>query len=560
MFIEDNTMLTQLTINNFAIVDNLIVDFNTGMTAITGETGAGKSISVDALSLCLGARADASFIRHGSDRIDISAHFLLDDTPSALAWLKENQLDDHNECIVRRVIAQDGRSKAFINGSAVPVSQLKELGQMLIQIHGQHEHQLLMRSDYQQHLLDQYMADATLINAMKNAYKQWKNATEQFAQYEKFRQEQDAHTQLLQYQLKELNEFSPIEGEYEQIDEEYKRLSNSEQLIKLSQQILDMLSENPDFNILNQLNSAKNMAQDLANIDSQLMNVCSMLEDATIPLQEASYELSHYTENLDIDPSRVMQLEQRISKQISLARKHHIQPEKLPELHQQLLDEFKQIANQDEIGEQLKQDIAQYYQQAQSYAKKLHTSRTKVAEALSKKISKTIQELSMPHGQFSVDIAWDDKKMSETGADHITFLVTTNPGQPMQPISKVASGGELSRIALAVQVLTAQKMETPALIFDEIDVGISGPTAAKVGNLLRELGQSTQVITVTHLPQVAGNAHHHYFVTKKTDGKHTQTQMNGLDQNQRLAELARLLGGDKITENTLANAKELLIQ
>ncbi|WP_392552332.1 DNA repair protein RecN [Orbus wheelerorum] len=553
-------MLTQLTINNFAIVDNLIIDFHTGMTAITGETGAGKSISVDALGLCLGARSDVSFIRHGSERIDISAHFLLDDTPSALTWLTENQLDDHNECILRRVINHDGRSKAFINGTSVPISQLKELGQMLIQIHGQHEHQQLMRSDYQQLLLDQYMDESSLLSTMKIAFKKWKVASEHFAQHQKSKQERDAHIQLLQYQLKELNEFSPSEGEYQQIDEEYKRLSNSEQLINLSNQLIDILEENTEFNLLNQLGNAKNTAQELAGLDPQLVDVSTMLEDAAIQIKEAGYELHRYVDNLEIDPARVMQLEQRISKQISLSRKHHISPENLPILHQQLLDEFKQISNQDELSEQLQQEINQYHHEALSCAKILHTKRIKAATVLSKKISQSIQELAMPHGQFCIDIQYDETRISETGADHITYLVTTNPGQPMQPISKVASGGELSRIALAIQVLTAQKIETPALIFDEIDVGISGATAAKVGNLLRELGKSTQVITVTHLPQVAGNAHHHYFVAKQTDGKQTNTQMNVLDQVHRLQELARLLGGDKITENTLANAKELLIQ
>lgn len=552
-------MLTQLTINNFAIVDHLVIDFNAGMTAVTGETGAGKSISIDALGLCLGARSDISFIRHGSDRLDISAHFLLDDTPSALNWLTENQLNDNNECIIRRVINKDGRSKAFINGSAVPVTQLKELGQMLIQIHGQHEHQQLLKHDHQQFVLDQYLADNTLLASMKIAYKKWKNATDQYEQLQKSCQERVAHEQLLQYQLKELNEFSPINGEYEQIDEEYKRLSNHENLIQSSKQLLDILDENPDFTILNALNNAKNIASELVNMDSQLANISTILEEAAIQIKEASYELHRYTDNLDIDPSRIIQIEQRLSKQISLARKHYIKPEELPKLHSQLLDEFNRINNQDEIVEQLKNDIIKYHQEALAIAKTLSNKRTKVASTLSKKITQSIQELSMPHGQFNIQVLLDENKLTELGSDQIIFQVTTNPGQPLQSINKVASGGELSRIALAVQVLTAQKMETPALVFDEIDVGISGPTAAKVGNLLRELGKSTQVITVTHLPQVAGSANHHYFVTKQTDNKKTHTEMRELTHVQRLNELARLLGGDKITENTLANAKELLI-
>jgi DNA repair protein RecN (Recombination protein N) len=552
-------MITQLTINNFAIVDQLLVDFTSGMTAITGETGAGKSIAIDALGLCLGNRSDASSIRYGADRVDISASFVLDDTPAAFAWLSENQLDEGNECILRRVINQDGRSKAFINGRAVPISQLKDLGQMLIQIHGQHEHQRLLRSDYQQLLLNHYMNEPTLLTQMHQAYKQWKDAVRTYQQYEASRQERDAHMQLLQYQLKELNEFSPIEGEYQQIDEEYKRLSNSEQLISLSQQSVMLLDETDDYNVNNLLSSVKNSVQELAELDPCLNSVYNMLEEASIQIKEASDELRHYSERLELDPARAMQLEQRISKQIALARKHHVSPEILPELHQNLLAEFKQINQQDEQNEQLKTDIKKYHQIAIEIAAKLHQKRLTISKTLAKNVTATMHELSMPNGQLSIDIAFNENRLNSDGADQVTFLVSTNAGQNPQPLAKVASGGELSRIALAIQVLTAKKMDTPALIFDEIDVGISGPTAAKVGQLLRELGQSTQVITVTHLPQVAGQANQHYFVSKQTNSKKTSTDMQKLDNDGRLNELARLLGGDKITDATLANAKELLI-
>ena len=552
-------MITQLTINNFAIVDQLLVDFTTGMTAITGETGAGKSIAIDALGLCLGNRSDASAIRNGADRVDISASFVLDDTPAAYSWLTENQLDEANECILRRVINQDGRSKAFINGRAVPISQLKDLGQMLIQIHGQHEHQRLLRSDYQQILLNHYMNEPTLLSNMQQAYKQWKSASQAYQQYLSSKQERDAHVQLLQYQLKELNEFSPIEGEYQQIDEEYKKLSNSEQLINLSQQSIMLLDEADEYNVSNMLNSVKQSIHELVALDPSLNDVLAMLEDAAIQIKEASYELRHYSESLELDPARVMQLEQRLSKQIALARKHHVSPEALPELHQNLLNEFKQINQQDEQGEQLKEEIKKYQQIAIELAAKLHQKRLTVSKTLAKKVMAIMHDLSMPNGQFSIDVIFDENRLSEDGADQVSFLVSTNAGQVVQPLAKVASGGELSRIALAIQVLTAQKMDTPALIFDEIDVGISGPTAAKVGQLLRQLGESTQVITVTHLPQVAGQANQHYFVSKQTNGKQTSTDMQRLDENGRLNELARLLGGDKITDATLANAKELLI-
>lgn len=552
-------MITQLTINNFAIVDQLLVDFTAGMTAITGETGAGKSIAIDALGLCLGNRSDASIIRQGAERADVSASFVLDDTPAALAWLKENQLDDANECILRRVINQDGRSKAFINGRSVPISQLKDIGQMLIQIHGQHEHQRLLRNDYQQILVNHYMNEPTLLAQMRNAYKAWQEATKRYQQYQTTKQERNAHLELLQYQLKELNEFSPIAGEYEQIDQEYKRLANSEQLISASQQAIMILDEAEEYTVSNLLNSAKHNLSTLVELEPRLHDIYNMLEEASVQVQEASYELRNYAENLELDPARVMQLEQRLSKQIALARKHHVAPADLPALHQQLLTEFKQINSQDEQGEQLKETIEKLHQIALEFAQKLHQKRQTICKTLAKKISTSINELSMPNGVFAIDIHYDENKLSEDGADQLSFLVSANAGQTLQPLAKVASGGELSRIALAIQVLTAQKMDTPALIFDEIDVGISGPTAAKVGNLLRQLGESTQVITVTHLPQVAGNAHSHYMVSKQTQGKQTITNMQQLDQQGRLNELARLLGGDKITENTLANAKELLV-
>ncbi len=552
-------MITQLTINNFAIVEQLLVDFTTGMTAITGETGAGKSIAIDALGLCLGNRSDASAIRNGANRVDISASFVLDDTPAAHSWLTENQLDEGNECILRRVINQDGRSKAFINGRAVPISQLKDLGQMLIQIHGQHEHQRLLRSDYQQILLNHYMNEPALLSQMQQAYKQWKSAAQAYQQYQASKQERDAHLQLLQYQLKELNEFSPIDGEYQLIDEEYKKLSNSEQLINLSQQSIMLLDEADEYNVNNMLNSVKQSIHELVTLDPSLNDILTMLEEAAIQIKEASYELRHYSESLELDPARVMQLEQRLSKQIALARKHHVSPEALPELHQNLLNEFKQINQQDEQGEQLQEEIKKYQQIALKLATKLHQKRLTVSKTLAKKVMAIMHELSMPNGQFSIDVVFDENRLSEDGADQVCFLVSTNAGQEAQPLAKVASGGELSRIALAIQVLTAQKMDTPALIFDEIDVGISGPTAAKVGQLLRQLGESTQVITVTHLPQVAGQANQHYFVSKQTTAKQTSTDMQKLDKNGRINELARLLGGDKITDATLANAKELLI-
>lgn len=551
-------MLAQLTISNFAIVRELEIDFNSGMTAITGETGAGKSIAIDALGLCLGGRAEADMVRVGATRADLCARFALKDTPAALRWLEENQLEDGHECLLRRVISSDGRSRGFINGTAVPLSQLRELGQLLIQIHGQHAHQQLVKSEHQKTLLDAYAGESTLTYQMAENYRLWHQSCRDLAAHQQQSQERAARAELLQYQLKELIEFNPQPGEYEQIDEEYKRLANSGQLLSTSQHALAILADGDDVNLQSQLYTARQLAGELVSMDGKLSGVLDMLEEAAIQLSEASDELRHYCDRMDLDPNRLFELEQRLSKQISLARKHQISPEALPEYYQSLLDEQQLLDDQSDSLETLKLAVSRYHQQALDTARQLHAQRQASAQELAQLITDSMHMLSMPHGLFDIDVSFEEQHLTAEGADRIEFRVTTNPGQPLQAIAKVASGGELSRIALAIQVITARKMETPALIFDEVDVGISGPTAAVVGKLLRQLGESTQVMCVTHLPQVAGCGHHHFYVSKETDGAMTETHMQPLDKRARLQELARLLGGSEVTRNTLANAKELL--
>ncbi|MEB7559199.1 DNA repair protein RecN [Kluyvera cryocrescens] len=551
-------MLAQLTISNFAIVHELEIDFNSGMTAITGETGAGKSIAIDALGLCLGGRAEADMVRAGASRADLCARFALKDTPAALRWLEENQLEDGRECLLRRVISSDGRSRGFINGTAVPLSQLRELGQLLIQIHGQHAHQQLVKPEHQKSLLDAYAGESDLARQMAEHYRLWNQSCRDLATHQQQSQERLARAELLKYQLKELIEFNPQPGEYELIDEEYKRLANSGQLIATSQHALTILADGEDVNLQSQLYTARQLAGELASMDGKLSGVLEMLEEAAIQLSEASDELRHYCDRLDLDPNRLFELEQRLSKQISLARKHQISPEELPAFYQSLLDEQQLLDDQSDSLETLKLSVTRHHQLALETAHQLHALRQASATELAQLITDSMHMLSMPHGEFAIDVRFEEQHLTAEGADRIEFRVTTNPGQPLQAIAKVASGGELSRIALAIQVITARKMETPALIFDEVDVGISGPTAAVVGKLLRQLGESTQVMCVTHLPQVAGCGHHHFYVSKETDGAMTETHMQPLDKRARLQELARLLGGSEVTRNTLANAKELL--
>ncbi|MGF1828929.1 DNA repair protein RecN [Photobacterium angustum] len=553
-------MLAHMTISNFAIVKTLQFELKPGMTTITGETGAGKSIAIDALGLCLGDRAEATMVRPNEDKAEISAAFLLANNQAARRWLEDNDLMDGEECILRRVITKEGRSRGFINGSPVPASQQKALGQLLINIHGQHAHQQLMRPEYQQHMLDQYAGHHSLLDKTRETYQRWRQAHNELKRLTQSREENEAQKQLLQYQVKELDELALGEEEFNEIEEEHKRLSNSGELAVASQTALSMLYDNDDGNALQLLQMASQQVCNLGEYDNNLNVIPQMLEEAIIQVQEASQELRSYLDNLDMDPHRLIYLEERLAKIMSMARKHYVMPNELYQKHQELLKELDNLDCSDERLEEMAENVESLRQKCLLAAEKLSKSRQRYAKELDQKISESMHTLSMEHGEFSINIASDPERMlSPIGYDSISFLVSTNPGQPLQPLGKVASGGELSRISLAIQVITAQKVETPSLIFDEVDVGISGPTAAIVGKMLRTLGESTQVMCVTHLPQVAGCGHQQMFVAKRTSEGQTETNMRLLTEEDRIAELARLLGGSEITERTLANAKELLI-
>ncbi len=551
-------MLAQLTISNFAIVRELDVDFQSGMTAITGETGAGKSIAIDALSLCLGARCEAEMVRPGAKRADLCARFHLQQHSSALNWLQDKQLDEGDECLLRRVINADGRSRGFINGTAVPLSQLRELGQLLIQIHGQHAHQLLLKPEHQRLLLDAYLTQSPVQQSMKQHYQAWHQHCRQLATLQQLALTAESRRDLLHYQLKELDSFAPKQGEFAQIEQDYQLLANSGERLTACQQMCHLLTDGDEHNLQSMLHTARSQLEHLLSLDDHLRPLATMLDDATILISEVGNELRHYQDDVEIDPNQLQELEQRLSRYLTLAKKHRISPDELAALHQQLQNEYQTLNNYENDIAQLTTEVNKYYEQAVSSAAALHQLRSLAAEELSALITDSMHKLAMPHGHFAIKVTFNPERLTQDGADHIDFNVSTNPGQPLSTLSKVASGGELSRIALAIQVITARKMETPALIFDEVDVGISGPTAAIVGQMLRQLGDSTQVLCVTHLPQVAGCGHNHFFISKITDGLHTETTMERLDRKARLNELARLLGGNAVTRNTLANAKELL--
>ena len=558
-------MLSQLTVQHFAIVKFLELDFHQGMTTITGETGAGKSIAIDALGLCLGERAEASMIRQGTDKAEVSARFNLSDTPNALVWLKNNDLensvnDNPNECLLRRTITREGRSRAYINSTPVPLSQLKSLGQLLVNIHGQHAHQSLLRSDTQLSIIDEYADHQQLLQKVKDTYQGCHFLKKQLKQQQLSQQEKQARKQLLEYQIIELDEFALDENEFVEIETEHKRLANSGALIENTHMSLNLLTDSDEVDALSLLQKGISLLESQVQHDEKLGSIVDTLQEAFIQVEEAGYELRQYNESLELDPEQFEKLESRLSQALTLARKHQVQPEMLYTFHQKLSKEYQQLNNSEAQIEQLTIELENAQQDYVKHANKLSQSRQRYAKELSKKITKSIQKLNMEDGQFEVHMTQSDSNsLSPMGIDNIEFQVAANAGQGLQNLGKVASGGELSRISLAIQVIISQRVSTPTLIFDEVDVGISGATAAVVGNLLRQLGESTQIFCVTHLPQVAGNGHQQMIVNKQSDGKTTNTDMQLLNSKDRIRELARLLGGDIITEHTLANAKELII-
>ena len=554
-------MLTQLTINNFAIVRQLEIELAKGMSVITGETGAGKSIAIDALGLCLGQRIETSMVREGQERAEICATFFIEPTNPAYQWLQAQELqdpDNPSDCILRRVINADGRSKAFINSTPVSASQLKEIGQYLIHINGQHASQLLLKNDYQLQLVDTFAHHNDLLAQMREDYRAWKNLQTQVKTFQQKVAENEAKKQLLQYQVEELDEFALRPNEYLELEEDQRRLSNSEQLTQLSQSALQLLSENETVSIDSMLYRAMQYIDELSELDPRYASVQTMLNDALIQVQEATSEVQHLASHIEQDPMLLQEIEQRLGQALQLARKHNVKPEELVEWHQKLKAELTALLDFSESEERLILEEKAAFEKMQRTAKQLHESRCQAAEKLAQQVTHSIKGLAMENAEFFIEVNSDLTKVASNGADNIVFTLRSNLGQQAQPLAKVASGGELSRISLAIQVLTSDQSAIPTLIFDEVDVGISGKTASVVGKLLRQLGDKCQVLCVTHLPQVACHGHHQFNVEKFTVDDKTETKMTALSQEERVPALARLLGGSEITELALANAQEML--
>ena len=554
-------MLTQLTINNFAIVRQLEIELAKGMSVITGETGAGKSIAIDALGLCLGQRIETSMVREGQERAEICATFFIEPTNPAYQWLQEQELqdpDNPSDCILRRVINADGRSKAFINSTPVSASQLKEIGQYLIHINGQHASQLLLKNDYQLQLVDTFAHHNDLLAQMREDYRAWKNLQTQVKTFQQKVAENAAKKQLLQYQVEELDEFALRPNEYLELEEDHRRLSNSEQLTQLSQSALQLLSENETVSIDSMLYRAMQYIDELSELDPRYASVQTMLNDALIQVQEATSEVQHLASHIEQDPILLQEIEKRLGQALQLARKHNVKPEELVEWHQKLKAELTALLDFSESEERLLLEEKAAFEKMQHTAKQLHESRCQAAGKLAQQVTHSIKGLAMENAEFFIEVDSDLTKVTANGADNIVFTLRSNLGQQAQPLAKVASGGELSRISLAIQVLTSDQSAIPTLIFDEVDVGISGKTASVVGKLLRQLGDKCQVLCVTHLPQVACHGHHQFNVEKFTVDDKTETKMTALSQEERVPALARLLGGSEITDLALANAQEML--
>ena len=555
-------MLRSLNIRDFVIVDELDLDLDHGFTVLTGETGAGKSILLDALSLVLGERADPSQIREGKNKAEISALFSLDGSLKDLIsnWLDEqgfNLEDDGATLILKRIIDASGRSRAFINGGIATLNQTKELGNYLVDIHGQHAHQLLLKTGAQRDLLDHQAQLQEQVLSVRGLYQQWQAAKKQLELAQSAGESLQKEQERLSWQLEELDLLAPKAGEWTEIDVEYFRLANAAKLIEGSQNALAMLSEQ-EGNAEELLGKAFTEIEDLAKLDSHLEDAKISLESAQIQISEATHSLNRYLQKIDVDPERLAEVEERLKALHSAAKKFKVTPEELPAIWVDIKEKVNAIKDSQDLAA-LEKNLQATQTEYNKAAKVLSLNRNKAAKVLEKLVTEAMQDLSMAGGQFVIGI----ESLAEGnahGLENIEFLVAGHPGVSPKPLSKVASGGELARISLAISVITSEASQIPTLIFDEVDSGIGGAVAETVGKRLKELGQAHQVLCVTHLAQVAAQGHQHWKVEKQSSANSTTSSITGLNRQERVEEIARMLGGTEITDTTRRHARELLGQ
>lgn len=552
-------MLLHLSISQFTLVDQLELEFGPGTSTLTGETGAGKSITLDALGLALGDRGNAELVRAGAKRADIHATFDISDHPEAAAWLEEQEMDAGREAILRRVIGADGRSRAYINGQPVTLLQLRALGEQLIDIHSQHEHQSLLKKDTHRRLLDEFAHAQELSAETRIHFKTWQDQHRRYRSLADSAEETEARRQLLQYQLEELEQLDLQPGEIEELESEQRQLANAGQILSGSYQLAAMLSGG-EGDIAEHLHRALQLLTAMPEQSPALAEVAQMLDSARIQVDEAAGTLSRHIDRFEMDPERLAEVEERLSAIYQAARKHRVQPPELPALQAQLQAELDDIGTPDTL-DRLAAECEKLEKTFRTSAGKLSRLRAKAAARLADAVNAQLADLAMPHAKVELALQPQEKPTS-SGLEEVEILIATNPGQPPRPLGKIASGGELSRVSLAIQVVTAQTSRTPTLVFDEVDVGIGGATGDVVGRLLRQLGEhrngrAGQVICVTHLAQVAARAHRQYLVEKHSDGQAAFVSLRELKDGERREEVARMLGGET-TAQSLAHAGEML--
>ena len=552
-------MLTHLNIQNFTLVEHLELELKAGMTVITGETGAGKSIILDALALTLGDRVEADRVRQGANRADITATFDTSAIPAAQEWLEAMDLQqpDHpHECLLRRMLNNEGKSKSWINGQPVTLQQLRSLGEMLIDIHSQHEHQSLLIKDTHRRLVDEFAGQTELAKQVRQAFREWQSRLEHYIHLRDNAAEVSARFQLLSYQANELEQLNLQAGELARLEAEQRTLANAEDILRGSQQLAAFCGDEEQGLSVN-LHRALHILRNLPEKSAPLKTAEELLSSAHIQIEEAQHEIERHIDNFNLDPERLTQVEERLSVIYDIARKHRIRPEELPDFITQLNQDLEQLDGGDANLDQLSQQVDQAEKAYRHLAEQLSSKRNKAGTSLAKQVNEQLKALAMENAKLTVSLVPLDKPAAH-GLEEVEFLISTNPGQAPRALAKVASGGELSRISLAIQVVTAQTSATPTLVFDEVDVGIGGATGDVVGQLLRQLGEKGQVICVTHLAQVASKGHHHLQVIKTASKKSAESTLMELVGESKVEEIARMLGGMQITEQSLAHAREIL--
>ena len=550
-------MLLHLAIRDFAIVDRLELEFRPGFTALTGETGAGKSILIDALSLALGERAGSEEVRSGADRADVTAEFGIDTLPGVGDWLREQALEgDRDRLLLRRVVDRNGRSRAFINGRAATVNQLREAGDQLVDIHGQHAHQSLLRAEAQRQVLDAHAGLTALAADAGNAYREWQRFCTARLEHETSATALMAEREQLGWQVQELVRLAPTPGEWESIQGEHSRLAHAASLIDGVRGAIEALSESESA-ALGDVSGVLSRLRPLLEYDGSLREAIALLESGEAQLREAAYSLRHYADRVELDPGRLREVEQRLESVHDAARKLRVRPEDLPERLVELQKRLKELEATADLEALIHEEQAARSRYDQ-LATQLSAERRKAAARLARDVNAGMKELAMAGGRFEVELRSLLPDGSVSGNERVEFLVTTNPGVEPRSLAKVASGGELSRISLAIQVVTSRAAAMPTLIFDEVDAGIGGAVAEVVGRKLRTLGEERQVLCVTHLPQVAAQAREQWSVTKGTENGSARSRVSVLDQKSRIEEIARMLGGVAITATTRKHAAEML--